>query len=566
MRLSSLCALLCSAVAGFALVATVSAGIVGTAHDLSPTGPAPLSQTANVCVFCHTPHNALQTQALWNRDLPTAVYQLYESSTIGVELQQPTGATRLCLSCHDGTLALGAMRVHGEPNVGPLTGPALLGTDLSDDHPVSFVYDNSTIAGRTDLVDPALLTEEVRLDSTNQVQCTTCHDPHDDTFPHFLVADDAFSQLCLYCHQIPLWDGSAHASSAAGWDGIPPDPWPGGDFSTVAENGCQNCHQPHSAPVPERLLVASPEEEVCYRCHNGHVASKDVRNEFLKPNNHPIEGQSGVHDPRENPLTMPRHVECVDCHGQHQARNSTVIGNLPGPLTGATGVDISGGVVTQATFEYEVCFKCHGLVESASPVVFRLDDVTNVRIEVDPVNPSYHPVVDVGRNSTIQGLLPGYTPSSIIFCSDCHSSDTAALGGSGIRGPHGSIYEPILMREYQISGGNVSESFQTYALCYNCHDRTVLLQGREMNTFPHKKHVQGKKASCAICHDVHGSRQNPRLINFMVQDRAGNPVVEPSPSTGRLEFIFLGEDSGQCFLKCHGEDHKPEGYGPMGRM
>lgn len=541
----------------------VHAGVAGTAHDLSVSGPTPLSQTANACVFCHTPHSAVTTRALWNRDLPTATYQLYESSTLGVDLQQPTGATRLCLSCHDGTLALGAMRMHPEPGLGPLTGPAVLGTDLSDDHPVSFVYDSQTAALEPELADPATLTDPVTLDQTEQMQCTTCHDPHEDRYPQFLVMENIYSQLCITCHRKTLWDGSAHATSPATWNGIPPDPWPGSDFATVAEHGCKSCHREHTAPAPERLLTAVSEEDVCYPCHSGHVARKDIRREVLKPEAHPIESQTGAHDPAEDPLTMGRHVECVDCHDPHQARAVSISAGLPGPLTGARGIDISGTPVLQASVEYEVCLTCHGLEESTSPVVFRQDDITNARLEVDPTNPSYHPVADIGRNATIQGLLPGYTPSSVISCSDCHSSDTAALGTSGIRGPHGSIYEPILMREYRISGDRISESFQTYALCYNCHDRTVLLS-EQANAFPHRKHVVEAQAPCAICHDAHGSRQHPRLINFMTQDRAGNAPVEPAVTSGRLEYLFLADDSGQCFLTCHGKDHDPEGYGPLG--
>jgi predicted CXXCH cytochrome family protein len=539
----------------------VHAGVVGTAHDLSVTGP--VSETANACVFCHTPHSAVMTRALWNRELPTATYQLYESSTLGVELQQPTGATRLCLSCHDGTLALGAMRMHPEPGLGLLTGPAVLGTDLSDDHPVSFVYDSQTAALQPDLADPAMLPDAVRLDSTEQMQCTTCHDPHEDRYPHFLVTDNAFSQLCVTCHRKDLWDGSAHATSAASWNGIPPDPWPDSDLITVAENGCENCHRTHAAPAPERLLAALPEEDVCYPCHSGHVARKNIRAEFQKPDAHPIERQSGTHDPTESPLIMPQHVECVDCHSPHQARAASVVAGMPGPLTGASGVNISGGTVFEATFEYEVCLKCHGLVGSAAPLVFRQDDITNVRLEIDPTNPSYHPVADIGRNTMIEGLLPGYTPSSIISCSDCHSSDTAALGATGVRGPHGSVYDPILMREYRISGDEILESFQNYSLCYNCHDRTVLLS-EGPNQFSHREHVLDARASCAICHDAHGSRQHPRLINFMIEDQAGNTPVHPALTSGRLDFVFLGEDSGQCFLTCHGKDHDPEGYGPLG--
>ncbi len=96
------------------LVPSVSSGAVAdTVHNLSATGPGTIKApgVGEVCVFCHTPHSAATTQALWNRDLPPVTYTLYTSSTLEATLKQPTGASRLCLSCHDGTTALGALRV-----------------------------------------------------------------------------------------------------------------------------------------------------------------------------------------------------------------------------------------------------------------------------------------------------------------------------------------------------------------------------------------------------------------------------------------------------------------------
>ena len=123
--------------------AVASGRVADTVHNLSATGPGTVKAagTSEVCVFCHTPHRGSQTRAIWNRDLPPTTYKLYASSTLEAKLGQPTGASRLCLSCHDGTTALGALRVPrrtGRPALPPLTGRGVLGTDLSDDHPVSF--------------------------------------------------------------------------------------------------------------------------------------------------------------------------------------------------------------------------------------------------------------------------------------------------------------------------------------------------------------------------------------------------------------------------------------------
>src|SRR5271157_1334830 len=100
-----------------------------TVHNLTPTGPGALkgSQPAGVCVYCHTPHNANPTPGLWNRDTAGVTYQIYASDTMLAKVHQPTNSSRLCLSCHDGILALAGVRVQGPSNgsaLGPMRGPA----------------------------------------------------------------------------------------------------------------------------------------------------------------------------------------------------------------------------------------------------------------------------------------------------------------------------------------------------------------------------------------------------------------------------------------------------------
>ena len=149
--------------------------IANTVHNLTPGGPGQLKETrpTGLCVYCHTPHNADPTIALWNRNMPAVTYQLYTSSTLQATPNQPTGSSRLCLSCHDGILALGNLRVAPpgeELDLGPMTGKRMLGTDLSDDHPISFVYDAELAVQRGELVDPTTLPATVRLDATRQAQ------------------------------------------------------------------------------------------------------------------------------------------------------------------------------------------------------------------------------------------------------------------------------------------------------------------------------------------------------------------------------------------------------------
>ncbi|MBI4269800.1 MAG: hypothetical protein HY615_05655 [Candidatus Rokubacteria bacterium] len=552
-----------TAAAMWLAVGTAHASIVDTVHNLSVSGPGPVRVpgVGEVCVFCHTPHRATQTRALWNRDLPPTTYDLYRSSTLEATLNQPTGASRLCLSCHDGTTALGNLRVPpktGPVTLGPLTGRASLGTDLSDDHPVSFVYDATLALKQGQLEDPSTLAKVVPLDDTRQLQCTTCHDPHENRYRKFLRLDDRSGALCTACHRQKSWTGSSHATSPATWTGTGTTPWPSSPYLTVADNGCESCHRPHAAPHPSRLLSNADESSVCLTCHNGSVASKNLEPEFLKFSAHPIGSTSWTHEPREDPSLMSRHVTCADCHNPHQVVSTPASAPaVSGRLRGVRGVNLAGSVAIEAQQEYEVCLKCHGVRDQTTPGVIRQDNSRNIRLKISPSNPSYHPVASTGRDATIAGFEAGYSASTIVYCTDCHNNDEWTSTSTRPGGPHGSRYAPVLERDYQMNDPS-TEAFQTYAMCYKCHNRAYLIEDRA-GAFPHRKHVVEKQAACAACHDAHGSRQSVRLINFMLRDKAGKTVVSPARS-GRLEYVLLGPGRGQCYLMCHGANHEPKTY------
>ncbi len=548
------------ALAGFLALsppAKAQTGIANTKHNLTTKVTPP----TGVCIFCHTPHNANPTRALWNRALPGVTYQLYASTTLKAQLSQPTGTSRLCLSCHDGILAMGDLRVPppgGPLALGPLTGPTVLGTDLSDDHPISFVYDSALALNRGGLADPLTLPAVIRLEN-GQLQCTSCHDPHTDERAKFLRMDNRYGALCTACHRPNHWNGSTHAVSAATWNGSGTNPWPVGAYATVAENACLSCHHPHTAGHPQRLLAQSAEPTVCTVCHNGAVAAKNIETEFLtKPSRHPIESTQWTHDPKENPLIMQRHVACMDCHNPHAV--TAAPGTPPlvsGRLQGVPGLTLGGSPIAESSFVYEVCFKCHGVNEPTTQGIVRRDSTRNIRLKIDPANPSYHPIAATGRNTTMDGFEAGYTTSTIITCTGCHNNDDWTSTGTSPAGPHGSRYEPILERRYE-TNDPTTESITAYAMCYKCHNRDYQINDRA-NTFKHQRHVVRANAPCAVCHDAHGSRQNAHLINFMLRDRTGKTVVTAS-SSGRLEYIQTEPGKGTCYLTCHGINHNPRNY------
>lgn len=551
-------------------VGNVNAGVKDTKHNLSTSGPGNIkaSSESEICIFCHTPHNAKPNSPLWNRSQSGQSYTPYSSSTAQASPGQPTGASILCLSCHDGTIALGKVlsrqtdiSMQGGVTVMP-SGTGRLGTDLSDDHPISFNY-SSALQGNGELVNPGALTGAVKLDANGEVQCTSCHNAHDNTYGKFLVLSNIGGQLCETCHTKYGWNQSPHNLSSSTWNGQSPDPWPDSTLNTVADNACQNCHKPHSAGSGERILKSNVEEDNCLACHNGHVANENVMAEFNKSSYHPIDNRTGTHDPNESAVISARHVECVDCHNPHAAKAS---GTPAGPLTGVRGVNRNNSEVNPIAYEYELCFRCHGdsTGKPAAPTS-RVFTNTNVRQEFNTSSASYHPVVGVGRNSNVPSLINSLSTSSIIKCTDCHSNDNGpAAGGNGPKGPHGSNNPHLLERQY-LTQDPTSESPSAYAMCYKCHNRSSILGNDSFSR--HSAHIGGGggmgggmgglNTPCNVCHDPHASNFE-KLINF---DRS---VVLPS-SSGRLEYNSTGTFSGECYLSCHNHNHNPATYpGGMG--
>lgn len=547
---------------------SASAQIESTVHNLTATGPKMRgdSKGVGVCIFCHTPHNARPSRGLWNRDLPAVTYKIYESSTLQAQMSQPNGSSRLCLSCHDGIVALSNMRV--APMNGPvapmsaLIGKAVFGTDLSNDHPISFVYNSALALRAGDLIDPMALPQTAPLDDQKRLQCTSCHDPHLNR-PNFLRMDDRFGADCTVCHRDHNWRSSSHATATQTWHGgRATAPWPANGYATMAENACESCHRVHAAPHAELLLAQTVEDKNCTICHNGMLAKQNIEAEFFKPSSHQVHGRQWVHNPAEDPVTMPRHVTCVDCHNPHAAIASTIGTKpplLPGSLRGVSGVTVGGVPIKEARFEYEICLKCHGIGEPTGLGIARQDITRNIGRKINPASMSFHPLAAPDRNRRMtSGLIAPYDSSSVISCTDCHNNDQWTQGGRAPRGPHGSRFEPILQMEYEAVDPS-TESYASYALCYKCHDRSTILFSS--GGFPHKQHIVDQHTSCAVCHDPHGSRQSRYLINFMTMSQQGAPVVRPSKS-GRLEYVPdpARPGHGKCYMTCHNTDHNPASY------
>ncbi len=504
---------------------------------------------------------------LWNHTKSGATYTLYSSTTLNAVPGQPDGSSVLCLACHDGTVALGnivngpSISFAGGVTVMP-SGTKNLSTDLSNDHPISFLY--TTVLASTDgqLKPPSSITSPVHLDNS-KVQCTSCHDPHQDLYSSFLVTTSQSSSLCNSCHQRTYWSGSSHSTSTKTWNGTAPNPWFHTPYTTVAANACENCHNPHNAGGKIRLMKYAPEENNCLDCHNGNAASKNIQVDMLKTYRHNVYGYLGVHNAAENASVSSKHVECEDCHNPHAVNNTTASAPAAkGFELGVSGINQSGIPVTAVTNSYEICYKCHaGNSWAPTNATTRVIVQNNVRLQFATGNPSFHPVVGPRNNTEITpNLLTPNTSSTVIYCTACHASD----GVGSAAGPHGSTFPQILKYQYLKTDGaratnGTTESATAYALCYSCHNRNNIINN--VSTFPyHRLHIVTERTPCNTCHDPHGINaaqvtvgSNTNLINF---NRA---VVTPNQN-GILRFDDLGVRRGACYLTCHGQDHEPKTY------
>ncbi len=487
--------------------------ILNTKHDFSIRSSATIRSTSEdtVCTFCHVPHNSNPGVPLWNHKATTVgSYQLYNSTTLHSTITQPTSsdASKLCLSCHDGTVALGDTInnglipfIQGSDYKLPSSSAANIhkGTGFGDDHPFAFV----PVTGTEIRVPPA--GDAVKLDLAGKVQCTSCHDPHtqfrDSTAGKFLVKSNSRSAICTTCHTKSGWDLASHKQPASTFNDGRYTSSQGAHtgYTGVSNNGCEGCHRPHTPSVAQRILKFV-EEDTCYKCHNGAVAETDrnIQNEFTtKIYRHPVYTTPSVHDASEGPTNpsfrLPetatgavRHAECFDCHNPHAANSQTATPpTIKGFQRNVTGITSSGTGISSVQYEYQVCFKCHS--DSANKPQF--SDTGNFGVgygrnpqrQVDQSNPnrfnvrfefnssvSWHPVsnprgLSTGSGGEVPSLrsapigsngqpLPGRTLSSTsqIYCTDCHNNSSGRNLGTGIGpvGPHGSSVVHLLERNY----------------------------------------------------------------------------------------------------------------------
>jgi hypothetical protein len=238
------------------------ANVTNGLHNLSGTGVDPywlatpgsslyVTDEDEVCVFCHTPHGGTLDAPLWNKNgpAPASGWTHYNSATMSIDpglsvSRAPNEESLVCLSCHDGSISVNHVinlpndrdgatikslgfgeedvriyndiytggpgkRIGASPGNGGGTG------QLQDDHPISFSY-NQVLASDDYLVTGSKYNTLKSVSiaegagvaffgGSNNVECSSCHDPHVDyisnpAYSPFLIMPNSGSALCLACH------------------------------------------------------------------------------------------------------------------------------------------------------------------------------------------------------------------------------------------------------------------------------------------------------------------------------------------------------------------------------
>lgn len=527
----------------------VTGGEVLGVHNLSTSGTGPVKGTSDACLYCHAPHSGVATPnaALWSQTLSVQTYTAYSSTTLKNAPLQPTlgGSSSLCLSCHDGTVAVGQTQPYGPFTMGGSMSPGdTFGSGLQGSHPFSLKL---PMVDAPDL-QQSLTTTHTTADPTKAVQlvngnveCTSCHSPHvqsiDRMSQNFLVRDSSSGQMCLACHSTdprtvngqnnPLsqWTGSIHAQAANKIANAPVL----GSYPNVAQNACVSCHMPHNSLAGPRLLRGpvptvtnmDAATQNCMTCHNGgsniSPAIPNVYAEFAKIA-HPYPSGTSTHDSNEAALlNNNRHATCVDCHNAHASQPVTSFSSsMPPAVRGSqnavVGISATDGTTTlnPSVNQYENCLRCHGTSsgKQSLPVFGYLPiwavagaDPLNIIPQLTQTATSSHPVLH-DRSSAfpqpsllsymlnLDGRTQGRAMGVRILCTDCHNSDdNREFGGTGPNGPHGSQYLHLLERRYEFS--QVAAGAGPGTTITNLFPNPILDPA-----------ANGPYSMCAKCHDL----------------------------------------------------------------
>jgi predicted CXXCH cytochrome family protein len=530
-----------------ALVAAASLSgqdVIGS-HDLSPSGSSPVrGSVSGSCLYCHAPHSGLNGKAgvaqtpLWDQKLSSVQsYTVYSSpsmvNTANPSPQLGTDST-LCLSCHDGTVAVGSLVPYGQvPMLGNMNPQDVLGTDLSSSHPVSFVL---PLQPAPDLL-PSLtanpsstadMTGAVRLINGN-VECTSCHTPHvqniDPNDPNFLVIDNSNSALCLACHtSVPTGSGMglAVANTAARANAPAAMPRMMANHASTLANGSKSENK------------VNPLEGWSSSSHA--IATNRVARQLISNNLLPSAKVSGSPVAVTGKYGTVGKNGCSSCHLLHNAK---------------------GGKSLLAADEDQVCLSCHNGGQNVSPVP------ANILSEL--TSPKNGHAFAQGMSAHREGeavLLNQNRHAACVDCHNAHSSQrTTFTNPPGIRVSQGKIAGISATDGVSV----VNPAVNQYENCLRCHGTSTGKQARmSYGYLPARNVAAGDPLNIVPQFNTTAASSHP-----VMQNRR-SPFSQPSlrPNMLNLDGRTPGRSMGMRILctDCHNSDDNREfgGNGPTG--
>ena len=264
-----------------------------------------------------------------------------------------------------------------------------------------------------------------------------------------------------------------------------------------AEDHCFRCHSLTTDTNPGGGPAKATANSDYFGVATMSASSQGIFTAFgnTHTSRHNVAAYDLIHQPTEAPAGAggTKHVECEDCHEPHAAKAGAKAASnqntVWGPITGVQGVAATWGAawtstttfaaVAAATYEYQICFKCHsganaGLVAWGGTGTWAgtagTANWTDLAQEFNPANKSRHPVTAAlnaagsgGRNSLVASqLVAPWAPGNVMTCTDCHGNDAASPAAQG---PHGSAVTFMLKGTnrawpYTVAGANSGTLFK----------------------------------------------------------------------------------------------------------
>lgn len=325
--------------------------------------------------------------------------------------------------------------------------------------------------------------------------CVKCHDPHSSD-NEGLLAKESVAELCAECHAKVTEHKNLHGPVAVG--------------------ECSICHNPHSSDE-EKLMTVKP-SELCVSCH------ETTKNE--------LEKFEFIHEPAKG--------DCAGCHDPHGADNWKMLKAEAPEMCYACHEDIkkiaSDSKVKHGALESGgSCLDCH--TPHASTVKYVLKDTPKnlcLKCHSKPQGKDKDKMMPAFTDLNGKKFMHG--PIQEDDCSGCHKT-------------HGSDNFRLLGESYpEIFYAPFSE--ENYALCFTCHQRTVvwdektddLTDFRNGDQNLHFLHVNKERRgrTCRACHQTHASNSPKHIREKVPYGMWELPLNFKKSETG-----------GSCLPGCH---------------